>query len=382
MTRTTDIPQPTGGLSDRARSLDGLRGVAAVVVVIHHVLLTFPAPSAAYTGGPSYPAWNWLIYSPIHLLWAGTEAVMVFFLLSGIVLTLPVLRSAQFSLWAYYPSRLVRLYIPAITSVAFALILVSLVPRGSLAGRSEWLALHAPPPTVHGVLRDVALVAGADYLNSPLWSLRLEVIFSLLLPVYVLIALRAGRAWWAVSLCAIAVSAVGAGLNLQVLEYLPLFLIGSMIAVNHDAIGRVADRLAQIRGSRWIWVGLFALALLGVTSRWSAAQVSKLITFPLVELSATLLVILSIYWRPLRSRLESRAAQRLGLISFSLYLVHEPIIVTGAALFPRAAWAVPAVGVPVSVAAALLFAALVEQPAHRLAQRVRRGIEQRRTTSN
>lgn len=77
------------------QSFDGLRGVAAVVVLIHHSLLTVPSLASAY-----YPttvtaiAWSksWLItYTPLHLIWAGTEAVCLFFILSGFVLTLPTL---------------------------------------------------------------------------------------------------------------------------------------------------------------------------------------------------------------------------------------------------------------------------------------------------
>ncbi len=85
-------PAPTG----RWKGLDGLRGLAAIVVVLHHSLLTSPSLALAYFGGPKAPVGSpsWLLtYTPLHLVWAGPEAVLVFFVLSGFVLTLPVLTS-------------------------------------------------------------------------------------------------------------------------------------------------------------------------------------------------------------------------------------------------------------------------------------------------
>jgi hypothetical protein len=79
--------------SGRLPSLDGLRGVAALIVVVHHTLLTVPSLSVAYfLDGPAAvrgsKAW-WLSWTPLHLIWAGGEAVIVFFVLSGFVLALP-----------------------------------------------------------------------------------------------------------------------------------------------------------------------------------------------------------------------------------------------------------------------------------------------------
>jgi peptidoglycan/LPS O-acetylase OafA/YrhL len=72
----------------RIGALDGLRAVAAGVVLVHHALLTDPAPATAYTrpeAGDS--GWRWvLLHSPLQVVWGGTQAVFVFFVLSGYVL--------------------------------------------------------------------------------------------------------------------------------------------------------------------------------------------------------------------------------------------------------------------------------------------------------
>ena len=78
----------------RDRALDGLRGVAALVVLAGHLLVSTVTPLAngilsVGTTDVSAPAWA-LLYTPLHVFWAGTEAVTVFFVLSGYVLSLPV----------------------------------------------------------------------------------------------------------------------------------------------------------------------------------------------------------------------------------------------------------------------------------------------------
>lgn len=78
----------------RLPALDGLRGVAALVVVAFHVLLLSPSFADRAEAGPGLrpadPSW-WLTHAPLYLLWAGQQAVFLFFVLSGFVLTLSAL---------------------------------------------------------------------------------------------------------------------------------------------------------------------------------------------------------------------------------------------------------------------------------------------------
>ncbi len=72
-------------------SLIGLRGVAAMAVVISHIINT--APALVHPGLWSV-AW-WFSYTPINLLWDGDESVLLFFVLSGFVLARPFTRKEQ-----------------------------------------------------------------------------------------------------------------------------------------------------------------------------------------------------------------------------------------------------------------------------------------------
>lgn len=73
--------------SGRLLALEGLRGVAAIVVVIFHALLIFYeymifGPSA--TSVQHMPLEDNLFASPLRIFFAGTFAVAIFFVLSGV----------------------------------------------------------------------------------------------------------------------------------------------------------------------------------------------------------------------------------------------------------------------------------------------------------
>ena len=117
----------------RLPSLDGLRGLAAAVVVLHHSLLLIPSFADPYFSRSMAmdmgDALWYLTYTPLHLVWAGSEAVLVFFVLSGLVVALPAMYKPHFNWRAYYPSRLLRLYLPMWAAIVFTLITIVIVPR-------------------------------------------------------------------------------------------------------------------------------------------------------------------------------------------------------------------------------------------------------------
>ena len=91
------LEEPPNKTKSRMHSLDGLRGVAALVVVVHHLLLTLPwfadrvGLGQLGTKGQFTFSWHNLFeYTPLHILYGGTEAVVIFFVLSGFVLINPV----------------------------------------------------------------------------------------------------------------------------------------------------------------------------------------------------------------------------------------------------------------------------------------------------
>lgn len=85
------------------------------MVLLDHVLVSSSSQIA-----DSYSQWSdrghglgWVVsYTPLHIFHAGQEAVVVFFVLSGFVLTRQMTVRTLRSISYYYPQRLLRLYLP------------------------------------------------------------------------------------------------------------------------------------------------------------------------------------------------------------------------------------------------------------------------------
>src|SRR5271169_2110795 len=113
--------------------LDGLRGIAAMQVVLRHFVTGFMPDTAQH-------AWP-----PLRVLFDGHTAVYVFFLISGAVLTPSFARPGTFV--GKLAKRMVRLGIPVAAAALFATGLIALFPdahrqAAALTG-SAWLAMDS-----------------------------------------------------------------------------------------------------------------------------------------------------------------------------------------------------------------------------------------------
>jgi peptidoglycan/LPS O-acetylase OafA/YrhL len=365
---------PSRPTSQRFRSLDGLRGIAAFVVVVHHCLLTSSTFAKPYQhfGVHTRRAATVVTYTPLHLFWDGTGAVLVFFVLSGFVLTLPWLQGSSLRRWvAYYPQRALRLYLPAVGSVVLALVLYELVHRPRHGG-SYWLNDHGRRLDDLGhVTRLLALVVPTSHwLDSPLWSLRWEVWFSILLPVFVLIVVVA-RSLSAPKLAAFVVLiCLGYRYGHQAMYYLPMFGVGAVLAAERHTVARLlAERHRAVQAAVLV-VGAVLLEAPWLSSRHQSPLESAL--RHTLSLTGAAVLVVCFLAHAGSVRLGNRAVtQWLGRHSFALYLVHEPIVVSVAVLTHRLVVTL-VVGIPVSLLACAVFYRLVEGPSHRLSQWVGR----------
>lgn len=337
------------------------------MVVVHHCLLTSVVLAATYRGGAT-SGWGLselLTRTPLHLLWDGTGMVLVFFVLSGFVLTLAFTEPARIKppRWAsFYVKRFPRLYLPVWGSLAFAVVLAALVPRLVSSSQSWWINAHAAPTTVTMVARDATLVYTPSLLNSPLWSLQWEMLFSLLLPVYVFIAVR----WRGMALLKVCLALVLVGIGSKSghasLLYMPVFVLGAVLAAERDRVSWMAAHFGRLA---WWAVGLTAGLLMTVD--WILGPWHEWITRPMRSAGALLIVFLFLNCRPVAAWAGRRRLQWLGRISFSLYLVHEPIVVSLDRLLPgNNPWELLAIALPLSLLVAAGFYRLVEAPSLRL----------------
>jgi peptidoglycan/LPS O-acetylase OafA/YrhL len=356
----------------RIRSLDGVRGIAAVVVLLyHHSLVARPALEQE----PG--VWEWLTQSPVKILTAGTEAVLIFFVLSGLVVALPALKGGLDWL-SYYPSRLVRLYLPVVASLVLAAGFLALVPHSeSQTAPGSWLLeRNADAAPLSLLLNEATLLPATYTLNNVLWSLRWEVLFSVLLPVFVVVARAvASRVWVAVAVSTV-LMVLGRVVGVDALVYLPTFFLGTLMAANLDRLQAWGESVSARRAG-WVWPGIGLVSAVVLISGWlarplvPAASTGSAVLWGLSGLGAAGLIAVAMLSPLSRRLLESRVPRWLGRISFSLYLVHIPVLAAAAFLIGDDRWwLVSAVALPASFAIAVLFHAAVERPAHALARRV------------
>ncbi|MCS5716030.1 acyltransferase [Herbiconiux sp. CPCC 205716] len=418
-------PPPTvvsvARVAGRVAALDGLRGLAALAVALGHALLVVRENVVA----------DWLGGSALALTTNGfsiaaSHAVWLFFVLSGVVLTKLATRGppGTFDYGRYTLSRLARLYLPVWAALAFMVVTVLLVRRTS-SGFGAWVDGHPTHLDPWALLNDATLLTGTSGALSPLWTLQWEVLFSLLLVLYLAVLQRVPAVLALVML--VACSSLGGVLGNPTLLYLPMFGLGVVLALNWAALARAAAGLDAVVRRRRGGVTVTTVVALALTTE-AAFLGWQLTTSPLIapparsaletvgHLAASmLLILLAGLWPPVRRAFSSRPLQWLGLVSFSLYLVHEPVLLAvvrlavpahdaactlglcppapagfsalpGSALtdgfsaLPGSALAdlgapgivlMAVVAIALSLAVAAAFHRLVERPAHRFAQRLR-----------
>lgn len=337
-------------------------------MVVHHVALVARPSLDTKTVGD---AWWWITSSPLGILTSGHEFVLVFFVLSGLVVALPAIRDG-FAWSKYYVTRLLRLYIPVWASLGLSAAFIVLFPRdSSLPVQDSWLAsTNATTVTVAQWLADASLTRAGYDLNNVLWSLRWEIVFSLLLPLFVWVALRLRRHARLAFGVGMAGTVAGVLLGNAALSYLPLFFAGTVMAVRITELHEWAAR----RGPRfWLVTSIASVTVMTLSNQlvsWGLVGGGvRTALSGLSGLGAAGLVLCAIGSPAWQAFLTARVPAFLGKISFSLYLVQVPLIATVGYLVGDTQWMlVAAIALPLSVLVAWVFYRVVEQPSQRLAR--------------
>ena len=345
--------------------------------MFHHLYLV-AVPSFLAVGGsqPGSVYW-WVSETPVKILTAGSEAVLVFFVLSGLVVALPALRKSRFSWAGFLSGRIARIYLPAWASLAIGTAFIWLLPRDlGAVTPGAWIATaNATSTTPASLLNQMSLTAASYGVNNVLWSLRWELAFSVLLPLFVAVAFLVRRRWL-LSLCAaFALSLLGLLTNIDALRYLPVFFVGTLMAVRLDAIREWTRRRLRRPHARLWAIALVVGSLLLLVAGWLAQPIAAPGTLPgrvftqLAVFGAAGLVLAAIGVPFLRRALDSRPSQWLGRVSFSLYLVHVPVLATLSFLLGDDKWwLVALVTIPLALLVAWGFHLALERPSCRLAR--------------
>ncbi len=364
-------------VSHRIESLDSLRGIAALVVVANHCLLTIP--EMGNIGNPALiddPSWFHLILrdSPLRALYNGPGAVMLFFVLSGIALSLALSGPRADHYGVFVLRRICRIYLPYVTALAVAATLcVGLAPYRP-SGLSEWFKdYNWSEPLGWSSIADYGLMLGQHTtVDNVIWSLDYEMRISLIFPL--LLWAASGRRYWgplsvgAVLLLAswplLDVPAIGPALA-GVARYATAFLLGTIIS---QAIPWLRNRRHQR-----LPLALVVVGALGMCIRSEYVE----------TLSAAAILIAAILPGPVDRFCLHPSLLFLGRISYSLYLVHLPTLLTLLYLFYDVL-GLPAVllaAVPVSIGTAWVFHTLVEAPCRRLGSLLARKLRSPRSVA-
>ena len=179
--------------AQRIPELDAIRGLAALVVVLFHCWKTLPWPEYGPYGAPPLDAsglmpYEWLFrYTPLRIVTAGTASVGVFFILSGLVLALPMVRGRVDGYGSFLLKRFFRLYPPFAAAIALSCVLCAALDPGAVAGLSGWFNHSWDEPLRPGLVAAHLLMLGPDpylHLDNVMWSLVHEVRISLLFPLH------------------------------------------------------------------------------------------------------------------------------------------------------------------------------------------------------
>lgn len=310
-------------------ALDATRGVAALLVLFDHTHNLFFLDFTSAMRMAVHPRLTYLLYA---LSSAGREAVVIFFVLSGYLISGSVFRAMEQGRWSwkdYLTHRLVRLWLVLLP----ALLLCTVWDASRLAGpqasgtASMWARMAASGLTFKIFAGNVLFVQSihVPYFgsNRVLWSLAYEFWYYMLFPMG-LLAVRRGtptraRVGYAAGFLLIAVF-----VGQPVMGLFPVWLFGTLLArMKPPQVGRAA---------RWAALLLFVPVPFVLAMTPWPWRIFKLDYVLGVVTLAFLWVMLSGRRRMRDESLTVRAARGLAGCSYSLYLVHYPFLAFVSAL--------------------------------------------------
>jgi len=305
--------------SKRLEYLDSILGLAALFVLLSHTVAAFAWP----TGFGSF-----LRLPFISILFNGQEAVCMFFVLSGYVLSKPYFQSPgnafprTIFLPSFYVRRFMRIWPPW-----FFVFVLSLIARKYWFGHpvteppvSQWLAqFWQAPVTAKDFLRQCAfrLHDVSRQLLVQDWSLGVELKGSVMIPFFVFL-LQRGRMGWLLLVLALAFPAcLGYG------HCYVSFIIGAVLA----RYGEFTIPSVRFAKAALLILGLLLYQTNGMLiALFPATKLAGQCGWIVTSLGCALGLLAVFGSQSLQQRLSHKPVVFLGRVSYSVYLVQFIII--------------------------------------------------------
>ncbi|MBB5056179.1 peptidoglycan/LPS O-acetylase OafA/YrhL [Granulicella aggregans] len=379
---TSSIDQTdTNSFKDTSASVlfDLIRGLAALIVLFGHWR------NLVFVDYPSVATHRLILALPYALTSAGHQAVVIFFVLSGYLISGSVFRSFTRNRWTwidYLTHRLVRLWVVLIPGLLLCLL-----------WDSAGLALHLAPALYSGHLREgfigniparltprvffgnlfflqnlLVPVFGSD---GPLWSLANEFWYYLLFPLG-LVALRSQTPTFQRLACGVLFLATAWFLRHDILLLFPIWLAGTVLALVPPQ--RLRPRTRVIAAVIYAPLPFVFAKLHGLPAMLSDYLFG-------VATSLFLWIVLSATGPADPKLLFTRFSRSIAKFSYTLYVVHLPFALFLTTLImgerrwtPDAAHVVMGLAI---AAAVLVYAWLIALTTEFHTDRVRHWIEAR-----
>jgi peptidoglycan/LPS O-acetylase OafA/YrhL len=343
--------------------LEGLRGLLAFSVVIHHSVVWY---LLLYYGSADITGPNANLYGQL-----GVGAVTMFFFITGFLFWSKLIANPKPNFKSFVVSRLRRLGPAYLGAFGFLIVLVAALTH---------FQLHTSPATLvrdllHILWADTPLLNGlsiAPWLWGVTWTLRFECLFYLMIPFVGWFAGTLRKSLLFVGVCGLlcvlnravrAVHFIPPGFDIY--EGFVRYLFSTF------SVGIISAQLVHVPRiktfGRSLWAALIAVAVLAVNLYFVPAKYGYLeslsLAFPFFVVACG-----CSFWGILRSR----AVLFLGQISYSVYLIHP--LIFGAVLIPlyrmrgsamqtpRAWWTVLFLMAPAIVGVATLWHRMFELP--------------------
>jgi len=304
--------------------LDGFRAVAALVVVVYHAYLFTGATGSVDRAMP------WLG----NIVGWGFLGVPIFIVLSGYVLMLPVAKTDDYSLrgggWSFIKRRAKRILPPYYAALAITLLLIVALPIMQSPSGTQWdtkIPLSPGAVVSHVLMLQDLRPDWIGKIDGPLWSVAVEWQIYFLMPLVLLPLWRRVRVGWIVAcLGVLTIAAVLSGIGDFVHPWFVLLFVLGMLAAKLTVRGPIVPRAGVL--------ALCGIALIPLSI--ALRRVTHTSTLGWVEIATGIAIALTLVWagqESVRTRvpavlrpLQSRPMLFLGLISYSIYLLHSPLL--------------------------------------------------------